>query len=159
VVADDDFDQFFRASYAPLVRALAVVAADLQVAEDVVQDAFLQALRHWPRVRGYDRPEAWVRRVALNRLADRGRRRQRRDRAMSRLAGARAVELVPADPDLAAAIAYLPEQQRRVVGLFYLLDLPVAEVADDLGIAPGTVKSHLAAARKTLSTVLEVVDD
>jgi RNA polymerase sigma-70 factor (ECF subfamily) len=159
VVADDDFDAFFRASYAPLVRALAVVAADAQVAEDVVQDAFVQALRHWPKVRGYDRPEAWVRRVALNKLADRGRRHRRRDRAVERMGRARPPADEPSDLDLAAAIAALPEQQRRVVGLFYLLDLPVAEVADDLGVAPGTVKSHLAAARKTLSTVLEVVDD
>lgn len=159
VLADDDFDAFFRASYAPMVRALAVVAADTQVAEDVAQDAFLQALRHWPKVRGYDRPEAWVRRVALNRLADQGRRRGRRDRAMERLALARTAEPVPADPDLAAAIAGLSDQQRRVVALHYLLDLPVDEVAADLGIAPGTVKSHLAAARKALAAVLEVVDD
>lgn len=160
-MADDDFDEFFRASYAPLARALAVVTGDAQEAEDVVQDAFLQALRHWGRVRAYDRPEAWVRRVALNKQLDQGRRRGRRDRAVERLRAQRppATDGATDGPDLVAAIAGLTEQQRRVVGLYYLLDLPVREVADDLGLAEGTVKSHLAAARAALATHLEVSDD
>lgn len=161
VVTDDDFDEFFRASYAPMARALAVAAGDAETAEDVVQDAFLQALRHWSQVRTYDRPEAWVRRVALNKLNDQGRRRGRRDRALGRLRSQRqaaAPESVD-DLDLADGIATLTEQQRRVVALYYLADLPVREVADDLGLAEGTVKSHLAAARAALATHLEVSDD
>ena len=161
VVADDDFDAFFRESYAPLARALAVAAGDVQVAEDVVQDAFVQALRHWPRIRSYDRPEAWVRRVALNRLVDLERRRGRRDRAVDRL---RAASKEPDDSvgdgvDLTAAVAALPPQQRLVVGLYYFADLSVRDVAVDLGIAEGTVKSHLAAARLALAAHLEVADD
>lgn len=161
VVADDDFEEFFRASYAPLARALAVATGDAQLAEDVVQDAFLQALRHWGRIRAYDRPEAWVRRVALNKLADQGRRRGRRDRAVQRLRAQRpAASHEPADAvDLVVGIGALTEQQRQVVGLYYLLDLPVREVAEDLGLAEGTVKSHLAAARTALATHLEVSDD
>jgi RNA polymerase sigma-70 factor (ECF subfamily) len=127
----------------------------------VVQDAFLQALRRWPEVRGYDRPEAWVRRVALNRLVDHERRRGRSRRAVERM---RAEPPPPdhpvtADLDLLAAVADLSPQQRQVVGLYYLADLPVREVAEDLDIAEGTVKSHLAAARRALAAHLEVVDD
>lgn len=160
VVADDGFDEFFRASYAPLTRALTVATADAELAEDLVQDAFLQALRHWRRVQGYERPEAWVRRVALNKLADHGRRRGRRDRALDRLRA----ERVPSGDqdvgvDLVAAITALSDQQRQVVGLFYLLDLPLRDVAADLDIAEGTVKSHLAAARHALAIHLEESDD
>ena len=54
---DEDYERLFRASYAPLVRALAVTCADEQVAADAVQDAFVQALRHRRRMGSYDRPE------------------------------------------------------------------------------------------------------
>jgi len=57
--------------------------------------------------------------------------------------------------DLRAAVAELTRQQRLAVALHYLLDVPVADVARTLGVAPGTVRSHLHSARKVLAGVLE----
>ncbi|HEV2640418.1 MAG TPA: sigma factor [Actinocrinis sp.] len=47
-----------QAAYARLVGRLFPVTGDLQQAEDVVQEAFVRALNHWPRVSGYEQPEA-----------------------------------------------------------------------------------------------------
>ena len=62
-----------------------------------------------------------------------------------------------------AALARLPRRQREVVSLRYYLDLPVAEVADLLGLAPGTVKSHAsrgaAALRDSLAELMEHRDE
>jgi hypothetical protein len=82
----DDFDAFYAATYARLVGQLYAVTGDLAEAEDVVQEAFARAVVRWPRLRGYDLPEAWVRRVAVN-LARQGlRRTRRRLRLLVRLA-------------------------------------------------------------------------
>ena len=155
---DADYDEFFRSHYAPLVRALAVAAGNEEAA-DAVQDAFLEAHRRWGRISGYDRPEAWVRRVALNRLTDGHRRRVRRDRVAARLGVAEAPELEPADLDLLRAVRALPEGQRLAVCLHYLADLSVDDVAEALGVTSGTVKSQLHDARRSLASAQEVSRD
>ena len=53
----------------------------------------------------------------------------------------------------------LPTQQRLVICLHHLGGYRVDDVAADLGIAPGTVKSHLHDARRSLRRTLEVADD
>jgi RNA polymerase sigma-70 factor (ECF subfamily) len=153
-----DFDAFFREEYPRLVGALSVVVGREQAA-DVAQEAFVRANARWGRVRRMDRPGAWTRRVALNLVTDHH-RRVRRGRAIEPLlASADAVESAPRDRDLAEALAGLPTRQRLVVALHYLLDLPVAEVARELGVAEGTVKATLHQARASLRAKLEVIDD
>jgi RNA polymerase sigma factor (sigma-70 family) len=49
----------------------------------------------------------------------------------------------------------LPRRQREVVALFYLADLSVEQTAQALGLRPGSVKAHLAAARATLRAEME----
>lgn len=103
----------FRCHYARLVRALAVAAGgDLQAAEDAAQDAFVQLCVHWGRVRGYDEPAAWVRRVAINRLRNRNRGLLRRAAAMVRLEILFEPAATPFEPplDLAEALLRLPER-------------------------------------------------
>jgi RNA polymerase sigma-70 factor, ECF subfamily len=155
--AEGELEVLFRAEYRGLVRALAVVAGDAESAADAVQDAFVQAFRHWRRIRRYDDPAAWVRRVAVNRVLNQHRRRDRREAAVGRLEAAPAG--VDRDLDIAPAVAALPPQQRTAVALHYLADLSVAEVAVAMRVAPGTVKAHLHAARQTLAPKLEVTDD
>jgi RNA polymerase sigma-70 factor (ECF subfamily) len=151
---DLDFDELFRQHYAPLVRALAV-AAGTEEAADAVQDAFLQAHRRWARVAGYERPDAWVRRVAVNRLTDVRRRRVRRGRAVERLgAGIDDAAPAPADLDLRRAVQGLPERQRLAVCLYYIADLSVEEVAETMDVTSGTVKSQLHDARQSLARTL-----
>jgi RNA polymerase sigma-70 factor (ECF subfamily) len=144
------FDALFRTTYPTLVRALSV-AADGGAAADAVQDAFVQASLHWPRVGRLDNPAAWVRRAAINRLANHRRGLRRRAAAVARLHPVdEAATIDPADLDLAAALRALPQKQRMVVCLHYLADLSVAEIADSMGVAEGTVKSNLHDARRAL---------
>ena len=62
---EDEFTWFFRAEYAAVVRTVTMITHDSEVARDVAQEAFIQLLRHWRKVSRYDRPDAWVRRVAI----------------------------------------------------------------------------------------------
>lgn len=148
--APSAFDDLFRTTYPKLVRALSV-AADGDAAADAVQEAFVQANVHWRRVGQLDNPGAWVRRAAINRLANHRRGLRRRAAAVARLDGSEpTVALDPADLDLASALRALPEKQRLAICLHYLADLSVADIADTLGIAEGTVKSNLHDARLAL---------
>jgi RNA polymerase sigma-70 factor (ECF subfamily) len=155
--ATGSVEDLFRRAYAPLVRTLSV-AVGPEVAADAVQEAFLQADRHWRKVRTLDDPVAWVRRVALNRLANHHREMERRQRALTRIGPSEPAMLVTTDTDLLDAIRALPERQRLAVCLFYLDDLPIEEIAQALGVSTGTVKSNLHDARRVLRTHLEVRD-
>lgn len=151
VVAEPDaFEDFFRANYAPLVRSLSV-ASGPERASDAVQEAFVQANLRWRHVKEMASPAAWVRRVAVNRLIDEHRKAKRGEEAFHRLSASAVAELAPADVDLADAIATLPEKQRLAVCCYYLLDLPIDEVAAMLDATPGTIKSNLHDARKRLA--------
>jgi RNA polymerase sigma factor (sigma-70 family) len=158
----DELEALFRTEYVRLVRALAVAAGDADRAADAVQDAFVQASRHWASIADYDDPARWLRRVAVNRLRNHHRDGRRRSARVERAAAEPVATVADQDPavlDLRAAIARLPNGQRLAVCLHYLADLPVAEIADLLGVAPGTVKSQLADGRKNLNHLLEASDE
>jgi len=132
------------------------------VAEEITQDAFVQLYRNWAKVSRYDRPDLWVRRVAI-RQAQRERHRSWRRPALElRAAGP---DVVPAltEPrdDVLAAVRALPCQQRAVVVLFYFEDRPMPEIARIVGCSVSTGWSHLHNARKRLASVLgeEVTED
>jgi RNA polymerase sigma-70 factor (ECF subfamily) len=153
---DDDFEDFYQASYPRLVGQLTVLTGSLEDAEDAVQEAFARASTRWRRLRAYDAPEAWVRRVALN-LATSGLRRARRQLvALARLGTAPAEPAQTADRlALEAGLRRLPLRHRQVLVLHYGADLPVDEVARQLRVPTGTVKSRLARARAALGAYLE----
>ena len=149
-------EPLFRTHYARLVRAMAVVCGDGEVAADAVQEAFVRAHVRWRRLRHYEDPVGWIRRVALNLLRDDHRRTVRKHRALTRLAAQPApVGGEPEPGDLAALLAALPHQQRVAVALYYVEGLPVADVATAMGLAEGSVKSHLHDARERLRGVIE----
>jgi len=153
---DDDFGDFYQASYPRLVGQLTVLTGNLEDAEDAVQEAFARASTRWVRLRAYDAPEAWVRRVALN-LATSGLRRTRRQlAALARMRTATAEP--PRSTDrlaIEAGLRRLPPRHGQVLVLYYGADLPVEEVARQLRVPPGTVKSRLARARAALGAYLE----
>jgi RNA polymerase sigma-70 factor (ECF subfamily) len=154
-----EFEELYTSTFGRLVGQLFLVTGDLHEAEEVVQEAFTRAAGRWQRLREYDQPELWVRRVAIN-LATDGRRRVRRRLAVLAQLDAEAAAVVPPISvdglAVAAALATLPRRQRQVVVLHYLLDLPVGEVARQLSMPVGTVKSRLARARSALAAQLDV---
>jgi len=148
----EDFATLYAGEYARLVGNLRTIDDD---AADAVQEAFVQALLRWKRVGGLDDPAGWVRRVAVNRLLN-----VRRSRARAAVAGTRMVVgdgdgAFDGRVDVLRAVRGLPPQQRVAVALYYGVDLPIGEVAEAMGVAPGTVKSHLHAARQALRELLK----
>ena len=155
-----DFDAFARRERWTLVAFAWSLTGDRGTAEDLAQEALEAAWQRWADVSGYDRPGAWARRVVANRAAGRGRRAGRERRAYGRWVGRRApdVELEIEDDRFWREVRKLPERQAQAVALFYLEDLPVADVAVVLGCAEGTVKAHLHRGRLRLAHALGLVD-
>jgi RNA polymerase sigma-70 factor (ECF subfamily) len=84
----------------------------------------------WSQLRDDDRPEAWVRRVAMNLAADRARSLRRQTRAILKLGPPPAVPAVSIETlALVQALRTLPVHQRQAIVVHYLADLPVAEIA------------------------------
>ena len=161
----DEYASFYRVEFAAVTRTVHLIVHDRQRAEDITQEAFLQLLRHWRKVSQYERPGAWVRRVAI-RLAVKGVRRERLRGPLERVAVGRATEVAPdadsaRDLDLLQAVRSLPAQQRAVVVLHYYEDRPIAEIVDLLGCTESAAKVWLHRARRRLAELLteEVVDD
>jgi RNA polymerase sigma factor (sigma-70 family) len=147
------FDDFYRDEYRRLVPVIAALLGDRAGAQDVVQEALVEAQRRWATVEEFDKPGAWVRRVALNRASNVRRRSGREHRALARLRVVRAESESNALPDdhLWSLVRDLPDQQRRAVALYYVGDLSVADVADAMECSEGTVKTHLSRARAHLA--------
>jgi RNA polymerase sigma-70 factor (ECF subfamily) len=155
LVVVNDLETMFRAHYARLVRALAVVSGSQETAADAVQEAFVKAHLHWRRVQRYDDPVGWIRRVAINKLRDEHRRKGRKERAMEQLQLDARPEAIDwsTGTDPASLLAELPRQQRLAMALFYVENLSVAEVASALQISEGAVKFHLHQGRDRLRGV------
>lgn len=164
----DDADAFrwlFATNYPAVVRSVFFVVHDQGRAEEIAQDAFVQLLRHWDKVRRYEAPAAWVRRVAF-RLAARDARRERRRRFLLPLLPQRPESVdspmdSAVDAELLAALRTLPHQQRAVVVLFYFEDRPMQEIAEIMGCSASTGWVHLHRARTRLGALLgeEVSED
>lgn len=127
-------------------------------ARDVVQDAFVAAWQHLPRLREASAFDAWLNQVTRNRCRDVLRRR-RRSREID-LAGVDPVvpdstEQVADSAALNAAFDRLKADQRMILVLHHLHHLGVAELAAQLGVAVGTAKWRLHAARRALERAIE----
>jgi RNA polymerase sigma factor (sigma-70 family) len=155
--ADVAYSTFFRDEFPAVVRTIALMLRDRARAEEITQDAFIQLLIGWPKISRYERPEAWVRRVAV-RLAMRSIRRDR-------LWNVVRTGLLPSEPprpsrfDVDGAIRRLSASQRAAIVLHYYEDRPLAEVALILGCAEPTARVHLHHGRNRLRQLLGEDDD
>ena len=152
---DDGFDAYFLRNYGRLVAELQQMVGCLADAEDAVQEAFARASVRWERLRDYDQPDAWVRRVALN-LATSSLRRARRKLVAYRRVGPPPPAPPPSEDAvvLSQALGRLRRRHREVLVLHYLAELPVEEMARVLVIPVGTVKGRLSRARAALGREL-----
>jgi RNA polymerase sigma factor (sigma-70 family) len=152
-----EFEWVFRSTYPSVLRTTYLILHDRGRAEEVTQDAFLRLYERWQGVTRVDHPADWVRQVAI--------RSAIRQAKWSRLRFSDAPVDEPSawddlpDLDLARAITSLSPQQRAVVALFYLEDLPVDELAHLLDVSTSTVKQHLHRARARLATLLSEVTE
>ncbi len=156
-VGNESFSAFYGREYAPVRNVVFALCRNWGVAEELTQDAFISALRRWDAVQALDRPDAWVRRVALNLATSRLRRVTAEARALLRLSvRGRSDDVAEGSPlrEFLELVAALPRRQAQAVVLYYLDDLSVKTVAEVMGCAEGTVKAHLAGARRRLTNAL-----
>jgi RNA polymerase sigma-70 factor (ECF subfamily) len=153
VNVDPGFEELYQREFASVFRAAFLLCGDRSTAEDATQEAFARALVRWRRLGGQSWAAGWVMTTAMN-VARRAMRR-------------RPVPLEDPLPsgsdhdarlDVRRALGRLPARQQESVALYYLLDLSVADAAAAMGVAEGTVKAHLARARRTLAESLGIAD-
>jgi RNA polymerase sigma-70 factor, ECF subfamily len=143
-----------------LIRSLAVVFLDRELAADAAQEAFVQLYLHWDEVTKAGDPKPWLYRVGVNRCKDYRRAMARASRLFQRLSATSAEEAAmpvwTPRAELMSVLRSLPARQRAATVLFYDADLSVAEIAAVLGISTGAVHSHLHRARLALREILEM---
>jgi len=149
-------DELYDASYRRLVVQLYAVCGDLADAEDAVQEAFVIAIRKKRELREVHNAEAWIRTAALNHLRSRWRHASVVRKYQPRVPGPQIpVEIGPEHVAIVTALARVDADQREAVVLHYLADLGTADIAMELGIPEGTVKSRLSRARARLADLLD----
>ncbi|MFY1675076.1 SigE family RNA polymerase sigma factor [Plantactinospora sp. WMMB334] len=128
------------------MRRLAyLLCGDAHRADDLVQQTFTTLYVHWPRIRTVAHLDGYAR-ATLVRFFQSEKRRPWSKRV--RLTESPPEPLARLGPDveertvLRAALDRLPRRQRAVLVLRFLCDMPVAEVAEVLGCAPGTVNAR-----------------
>ena len=159
----EEFTQFVHGRSPALLRtAFLLTSGDAHAAEDLLQAALLQTLRHWRSIRDRQSLERFVRQVMVNERRSWFRRRAsselvrdlRSETSQHDPASARALQQVDDGNVLGPALASLPRRQRVVVVLRYFDDLPEHEVALIMGCSVGTVKSQTSKALAKLRLAL-----
>jgi RNA polymerase sigma-70 factor (sigma-E family) len=157
---DEEFGEFIRDRASLLHQTAYLLCGDWHLAHDLVQDTLVKAYQHWPRVRQADSPDAYVRRILLNEVRGRWRRRERAV-PVSRFPEGRepvapdAIDEVTRRAGLLQALLALPLRQRATIILRYLEGMSERETAAALGCSEGTVKSQSARALGTLRDFLD----
>ncbi|GAA3677693.1 SigE family RNA polymerase sigma factor [Nocardioides ginsengisoli] len=154
------YTEFVAARRDQLRRIAYGMCGDWHRADDLVQVALVRLYVAWPRVARSGTEEPYARKILLNAAIDESRRAVRRERPADVLPEVVAPGGLSVEDrtSLVAALQTLPAQQRAAVLLRHWLGLPVAEVAAELGIAEGTVKSHTARGLSALRGRLEEAD-
>lgn len=155
------FEALYRRHAARVNAVCLRLTADQTRAEEAVQDVFVRVWERLGTFRGESAFSSWLHRLAINTVLQTMRSDRRRT---ARVGSADDLEMVdaPVAPahvddqiDLEAALARLPEQARMVVVLHDVEGFTHEEIATMTGVPPGTVRSQLSRARKTLLQWLE----
>jgi len=156
------FEAFYHGTSGRLLRYAYGLTGDMAEAQDFTQEAYARAWQRWMRLRDYDNPESWLRLVVTRLATDRwrwlGLRRQSTRPAGGDAGGDAFGDAVPGPSEdlvlLITELKRLPMQQRRALVLHYLLDRPVADIAEETGVSINTVKSWLLRGRANLAAQL-----
>jgi RNA polymerase sigma-70 factor (sigma-E family) len=152
-MSDDSFREFVVARGPDLTRMATLLCRDRTDAEDLVQDTLASAYAGWRRIEATTSPEAYVRRMLVNRHVSWWRRH--RGRVEPRAA---VPDTTTPDPTEATVttdavrrmLRGLPPRQRAAVVLRYYADCSDAQIAETLGCAEATVRSQISRALATL---------
>lgn len=149
----ESFEAFWQRERASVGRALAVTIGDIQLAAEATDEAMARAYEHWAKVSAVDSPAGWVYRVGLNWSRSVLRRLRRTPPTWLAQAATHHDQYGP-DPSVAAAMLRVLAQRsaRQVAVCRLLLGLSEAQTATALRLQPGTVKSRLSRALRSLQT-------
>lgn len=140
--------QLFRERFAPMVRLATMLTGSSHIAEELVMDAFTRVA---PRITTLDQPAAYLRTAVVNAT----RSHHRRLRTARQVPDP--VDEAVHDPELDelwARLEQLRPDERACVVLRFYEDLSLAEIAEQLELPLGTVKSHLHRAIASLRSLL-----
>ena len=153
------FEALAVSSHPRLFRVAHGILRDPMAAEDATQQAFIDIWRYLRRLRDPARFEGWSYRILVNACRDEVKRRPDwvADEAVPEVpdAGADPFGAVIDRDQLSRGFSRLSVDHRAVIVLRYLLDLPVEDTAEALGVPPGTVQSRLSRALASLRAALE----
>ena len=152
---ESSFDAFFDASWPRLQSQAYVLTGNPELAQDLTQETLLRAWKHWGKVATYDNPEAWARKVLHNLCIQSW---QRSNRVSSKHEVRPVVEIPERHEEIAQAMRSLPGDQARALLLHDGLDMSIADIAVELEVPEGTVKSWLSRSRKVVRSRLERLD-
>ena len=155
---DDEYQQFVGDRAASLHRTAYLLCGDWHLADDLVQETFVQTFRHWRRVERADNQNAYVKRILINEFN----RHWRRYGGLPVSADNDRLEVAVPDisdevvnrADLLRALLTLPARQRATVVLRYLEGMSERETAAVMRCSEGTVKSQTSRALNTLGGCL-----
>jgi RNA polymerase sigma-70 factor (sigma-E family) len=144
-IAEHPLQQLYRDEYRSLVRLAALLIDDVGTCEEIVQDAFANALARWSTVREADKAPAFLRSAVMNGARSKLRRK---------VVALRHPQAPPPDTESAEGatvdhdevirrLRTLPPRQMEALVLRYYLDLPEAEIASTMGVSVGSVKTHV----------------
>lgn len=159
--ANETVASLFRDERLGLLRLATLLVFDRNLAEDIVQDAFIGLYRRWDRLVDQSRAVSYLRSSVINGARTAHRRHAtlvKHLRVGDPTDGASAdvsALLAGEHQEVIAAVRALPPRQREVVILRYWLDLSERDIASTLGVKPGTVKSTAARALVALERTLE----
>ena len=143
------FDSLYRAEYDPMVRLARGLVDGPEIAEEIVQEAFAKVFDRWSRL---DQPGGYLRTAVVN-----GARSELRKREVRRRIGLR--PLYQPDPEegdyLLDALNRLSNRQRTALVLRFYADMNEREIAQAMGVRPGTVKSATSRGLAELRKVIE----
>jgi RNA polymerase sigma-70 factor (sigma-E family) len=154
---DEEFVAFVEAEGPYLFQTAFFLVGERTLAEDLVQGTFERVYRSWDAAR-VGAPRAYARKVLVNLRTDTWRRTRLTDvPGDDKLPVARADDhtaQIALRDELARALGSLSPQQRRVVVLRHVLDLPEAQVAREIGRSVGTVKAASSRGLERLRSLL-----
>jgi RNA polymerase sigma-70 factor (ECF subfamily) len=151
-----EFDDFYTASFQRITGQVYAMIGSRDEAQECVQEAFVRAWAHRRKLEHAEHPEAWVRTTAYRLAVSRWRRTVRSRRPAERGGGPAFESAAPsvAHVALVAALKQLPEAQRQALVLHHIADLPVHDVAREVGVPEGTIKARLSRGRAALAALL-----
>ena len=151
----DELRAIYEGRLAELTRVARAIVGDATSAEDVVQEAFVRAVRQRASYDGRGSLNGWVWRIVVN--AARDSRMSQSEQLDVVRPDVRATEEDPRRALVREAVEQLPERQRLVLFLRYYADLDYSAIADAVAVSEGTVAATLHTAHQRLRSLLAEV--